>query len=71
MVRSGITKDGMSKSKVDPCGVCSIRGKASSVLCVQCGKWIHGRCAGVKRATPMFQRSSTCQKCEGNVEKGS
>ena len=24
MVRGGITKDGMSKIKVDPCGVCSL-----------------------------------------------
>ena len=38
MVSGGITKDGMSKSKVDPCGVCSLRAKANSVLCVQCGK---------------------------------
>ena len=48
MVSGGITKDGMSKM------VCSLRIKANSVLCVQCGKWIHGRCAGVKRVTPMF-----------------
>ena len=47
MVSGGITKDGMSKSKVDPCGVCSLRIKANSVLCVQCVKWIQGRCAGV------------------------
>ena len=32
MVSSGITKDGMSKSKVDPCGVYSLRVKASSVI---------------------------------------
>ena len=38
IVSSGITKDGMSKTKVDPCGVCSLRVKANSVLCVQCGK---------------------------------
>ena len=38
-------KDGMSKSKVDPYGVCSLRAKANSVLCVQCGKRIHSRCA--------------------------
>ena len=38
MVSSGITKDGLYKSKVDPCGVCSLRVKANSVLCVQCGK---------------------------------
>ena len=32
MVSSGITYGGMSKSKVDPCGVCSLRIKADSVL---------------------------------------
>ena len=32
MVYGGITKDGMSKSNVDPCGVCSLRVKASSVI---------------------------------------
>ena len=39
MVSGGITKNRMSKSKVDPCGVCSLRVKANSVLCLQCGKW--------------------------------
>ena len=34
MVSSGITKDGISKSKVDPCGVCSLRVKTDSVLCL-------------------------------------
>ena len=52
MVNGGITKDGMSKSKVDPCGVCSLRVKTISVLCLYCGKWIHGRCAGVKLVNP-------------------
>ena len=33
MVRGSITKDGMSKSKVDQCGVCSLRVKANSALC--------------------------------------
>ena len=33
MVIGGITKDGMSKRKVDPCGVCSLRVKAKSALC--------------------------------------
>ena len=36
MVSGGITNDGMSKSNVDSCGVCSFRVKANSVLCVQC-----------------------------------
>ena len=51
---------GMSKGKVDPCGVCSLRVKANSVLCLQCGKWIHGRCARAKRVTVKLSRNSAC-----------
>ena len=54
IVSSGITKDGLSKSNVDTCGVCSLRVKANSVLCLQYGKWIHGRCVVVKRLTAKF-----------------
>ena len=54
MVCGGITKDGMSKSKVGPCGVCSLRVKVNSVLCLHCGKWIRGRCAGMKRVNPKY-----------------
>ena len=54
MVSGGIIKDGMSKSKVDPRRVSSLRVKVNSVLCVQCGKWIHGRCAGLKAVAPKF-----------------
>ena len=60
MVSSGITKDGLSKSKVDSCEVCTLRVKANLVLCVQCGKWIHGRCAGVKRVTPKKVKKFAC-----------
>ena len=67
MVISGIRHGGLSKSIVDPCGVCSLKLMSSSVLCVQCGKWIRGRCAGVKRVTSMFSRNFTCRKCEGNI----
>ena len=67
MVRGGITKDGMSKNKVDPCGVSSLRDKANSVLRVHCGRWIHGRCTKVKRVTPKFSWNLTCRKCQGNI----
>ena len=49
MVSIGITNDGMSESKVDQCVVCSLRVKANSVLCLQCGKWIHDRSSRMKR----------------------
>ena len=42
MVSGGITKDDISEGIVDPCGVCSLRVKANSVLWLQCGRWIHG-----------------------------
>ena len=35
--------DDLPNSKVDPYGVCSLRQKADSVLCVLCVKWIHSR----------------------------
>ena len=49
MVSSDITKDDFSKSKVDSCGVCSLRVKVNTAMC---DKWIHGRCARAKMATP-------------------
>ena len=54
IVSGSITKDGMSKRKVVPCGVSSLTVKVNSVLHPQCGKWIHGTCAGVKKVTPKF-----------------
>ena len=67
MVSRGITHDSLSKSKVDPCGVCSLRVKANSVFCVQCGRWIHGRYVGVKMVTQKFSMNFTCRKCEGTI----
>ena len=66
MVNSGITQYVLSKSNVDPCGVCSLSVKAKSVLCLQCGKWIHSICAGVKRVTPKLCRNFAFCKSEGN-----
>ena len=67
MVSSSITQDSLSKSKVDPCGVCSLRVKSNSVLYAQCGRRTHGRSAGVKRVTPKFSWNFTYRKCEGNI----
>ena len=54
----------VSVSKVDPCGICAKRVMANSVLCVKCGKWIHGRCAKVKRVTPRLGRDFVCGRCK-------
>ena len=39
-----------------------------SVLYVQCGEWIHGRCARVNRVSPKFSRHFACSTFKGNVE---
>ena len=44
-----------------------MRVKASSVMCLQCGKWIHGRCAKMKGVIPKLSKKFICGKCEGNV----
>jgi hypothetical protein len=54
----------VSVSKVDPCGICGKRVMTNSVLCVKCGKWIHGRCTKVKRVTPKMGRDFVCGRCE-------
>ena len=41
----------LSKSKIDPCGVCGRRVMANSVLCTKCGNWVHCKCAKIKRVT--------------------
>ena len=37
VVSGGITKDGLFRSNVGPCGIWTLRVRTNSVLCVQCG----------------------------------
>ena len=60
----------VSVSKIDPCSICGKRVVTRSVLCVKCGKWIHGRCAKVKRMTPRLGRDFVCGRCK-QVDDGS
>ena len=44
-----------------PCGVCGLGVGSSSILCTQCGKWVHKRCSGLARLTSVQDfRCSTC-----------
>ena len=58
----------MSVSKVDPCGLCGKRVMANSVLCVKCGKWIHGRCTKNNRVTSRLGRDFVCGRCKTQVD---
>src|ERR1043165_3611088 len=45
-----------------PCGVCGKGVGRNSILCPQCGKWIHKRCSGVKGSLESC-RNFICAKC--------
>ena len=47
--------------------ICGLRAKANTVLCVQSGKWIHSRCAGMKRVTAKFSRNLSLRNCKGSI----
>ena len=51
------------KSKIDSCGVCGRRLMANSVLHTQCGNWVDGKCAKIKRATTKLAVHFICSKC--------
>ena len=54
----------ITKSKIDPCGVCGKRVMSNSVLCRKCNSWIHGRCAKVKRVTISLASNFECSRCK-------
>lgn len=62
------TKGEVLKSRIDPCGICGRRVMKNSVCCTLCGKWIHSRCAKVKRVTNSLARMFECDNCKKNEE---
>ena len=68
------SKGEVFKSIVDPCAKCSKRVMANSVMCTKCGKWIHGKCAKMKRVTSTLAKGFVCEVYvytkEGIVEPG-
>ena len=41
---------------------------ANSVLCTKCGKWVHGRCAKIKRVIASLAMHFVCSRCQGLME---
>ena len=67
------SKGEVLKSKVDPCAKCGKRVMANPVIRTKCGKWVHGRCAKMKRMTSTLAKGFVCELCantkEGIVEQ--
>ena len=56
-------------SKAVPCVTCSKRLMANSVLCPKCGKWVHGRCAKMKRVTSTLAKDFICERSVKAIKK--
>ena len=64
IVSGGITKDSMSKSKVDPCWVSSLKIKVNSVLVYNV---VNESTVYETKWTPKFSRHFTYRKCEEDI----
>ena len=53
----------ITSSKIDPCGVCGKRVGSNAVCCTHCMKWIHGRCAKMKKVTCSSAIDLVCRRC--------
>ena len=57
------SKGEILKSKVDPCAKCDKSVMTNSVMCTKCGKWVHGRCAKMKRVASTLAKGFVCELC--------
>ena len=57
------------KSKVDSCAKCGKRVMENLVMCTKCGKWVHGRCAKIKRVTSTLAKGIVCELCVDTQER--
>ena len=62
VMMSGL-KSEVLKSKVDSCAKCGKRVMTNLVMCTKCDKWVHGRCAKMKRLTSTLAKGFVCELC--------
>ena len=63
------SKGEVLKSKVDSCAKCGKNVMVNSVKCTKCGKWVHGRCAKMKRVTSTLAKGFVCELCVYTKER--
>ena len=63
ILECGVGKGVTVQSKIDPCGVCGKRAKTNCIRCKTCQKWIHARCAKVRRVTESMYGTFECCVC--------
>ena len=67
---SGIEEETFDR-KIDPCGVCGTRVMSNSVLCTECGKWVHAskmHGTNKKKFAVYLNKNFVCKKCTSVVK---
>ena len=54
--------------KVDLNTECGKGVMKNSVTCTKCGKWVHGRCAKMKKATSTRAKNFVCERCAKTIK---
>ena len=57
------SKGEVLKSKVDSYANCGKRVMRNLIMCIKCGKLVHGRCAKIKRVTSTRAKCFVCELC--------
>ena len=65
---NGLKGEGI-QCKVNPCANCSKRVVATSVMCTQCGKWVHAKSAKMKRVTTTLAKGFVCEQCANTIKE--
>ena len=63
VMESGGGSEVVVLAKIDSCGVCDKRAKVNCVRCKTFKKWIHARCARVKRVSCRMNGNFECRVC--------
>ena len=63
------SKGEVLNSKVDPCAKYGKRVMANWMMCTKCGKWVHSRCAKMKRVTSTLAKGFVCDLCVDTKEE--
>jgi len=51
-----------------PCAICKKGVGGNSIRCRKCGKWVHGKCSGIKGSLKMKEETFGCGRCCSEVE---
>ena len=60
---SGEWQKVMEKAVRWPCGVCARGVRNNSIQCINCQRWVHRKCSGIKGSRCKVLKAFVCRGC--------